>query len=265
MKRILAILILVTIIIGCGASKNKSEDSLEIVHNTPVTQKVDKDLRKVIKEADLSFRINSKHETYSLINRSLKGFGAYISDEKMYNYSDRTGIDMTIKVPSDKFDDFVNFVVTNVNIKVLDNKSTKIEDVTEEYIDIQARIKIKKEAEQKLVELLKQAKDLSETLDIQKQLTDLRSDIESIEGRLKFLSDQVAFSTVRISFYENIKYSDRFLSDFWDSLKDGWQVFLHLITLLANLWVIILVLSIFLWGYKYYKRRILVRRKKSSN
>ncbi len=265
MKRILAILILVTIIIGCGASKNKSEDSLEIVHNTPVTQKVDKDLRKVIKEADLSFRINSKHETYSLINRSLKGFGAYISDENMYNYSDRTGVDMTIKVPSDKFDDFVNFVVTNVNIKVLDNKSTKIEDVTEEYIDIQARIKIKKEAEQKLVDLLKQAKDLSETLEIHKQLTDLRSDIESIEGRLNYLSGQVAFSTVRISFYENIKYSDRFLSDFWDGLKEGWQVFLQLLTVLANLWVIILILCIIICGYKYYKKRILSKSKHPNN
>jgi heme/copper-type cytochrome/quinol oxidase subunit 2 len=72
---------------------------------------------------------------------------------------------------------------------------------------------------------------------------------------LKYLSSQVNYSTIQISFYESKKYSIQFFSDFWDALKQGWQIFLHAITLLAYLWVIIFAFFIIRWGYKYYKRR----------
>lgn len=265
LKRLLQALILTTLLIGCGTSENESADSNELVNNQPATEKIDKDLRKLIKEANLRFRTKDNEETYSLINKSLKGFGAYISEENTFNYSNQTGFDLTIRVPADRFDSLLNFIVTHGNIKELDNKSTQIKDVTEEFVDIQARIKIKKESEQKLTDLLKQAKNLSETLEIQKQLTDLRADIESIEGRLKYLTDQVNYSTIRISFYENIKYSKRFFDDFWDALKDGWQVFLHLITLLAYLWVVILLFFLIRLGYKYYKREIRDKNKNNAD
>ena len=200
--------------IGCTKSSKETADLNELTNNQPATGKIDQDLRKLIKDANLRFRTNDNQETYSLINNSLKDFGAYISEENTFNYSDRTGFDLTIRVPAERFDMFLDFIVANVDIKKLNNKSIHIKDVTEEFIDIQARIKIKKESEQKLTDLLKNAKNLSETLEIQKQLTDLRADIESSEGRLKYLTEQVNYSTVRISFYENVKYSKRFFGDF---------------------------------------------------
>lgn len=254
MKNILGFLILSLLLIGCGTSSKESAGKNELINNQNTTEKIDKDLRKLIKDANLRFRTKSNEETYVLIKNSIKGFGAYISEENTFNYRNRTGYDLTVRVPADRFDSLLNCIVDNVSIKELDNKSTQIKDVTEEFIDIQARIKIKKESEQKLSDLLKHAKTLTETLEIQKQLTDLRADIESIEGRLKYLTDQVSYSTIQISFYENIKYSKRFFADFWDALKDGLQIFLHVLTLLAYLWVVILVFFIIRWGYKYYKR-----------
>lgn len=214
MKKLFQFLILTTLLIGCTKSSKETADLNELTNNQPATGKIDQDLRKLIKDANLRFRTNDNQETYSLINNSLKDFGAYISEENTFNYSDRTGFDLTIRVPAERFDMFLDFIVANVDIKKLNNKSIHIKDVTEEFIDIQARIKIKKESEQKLTDLLKNAKNLSETLEIQKQLTDLRADIESSEGRLKYLTEQVNYSTVRISFYENVKYSKRFFGDF---------------------------------------------------
>jgi len=69
---------------------------------------------------------------------------------------------LTIKVPSDKFDSLLNYIIDNANIRSLETKSVQIKDVTEEFIDIEARLKIKKESHQKLSELLKQAKNLTE-------------------------------------------------------------------------------------------------------
>ena len=254
MKNLLQFLILSLILIGCGTPSKEALDNNGLINNQKNTENIDKDLRKLIKDANLRFRTKNNDETYGFIKSSIKGFGAYISEENTFNYSSQTGYDLTVRVPAERFDSLLNFIIDNVNIKELDNKSTQIKDVTEEFIDIQARIKIKKESEQKLSDLLKQAKNLNETLEIQKQLTDLRADIESIEGRFKYLTDQVNYSTIKISFYENIKYSKRFFVDFWDALKDGLQIFLHVLTLLAYLWVVILVFFLIRWGYKYYKK-----------
>lgn len=255
MKRLLYLWVLTVLLTGCSGSKNEVTDSMELVNNQPATEKIDKDSRKLIKEANLRFRTNDIQQSYSSINSSLKKYGAYISEENTFNSNSRTGVDLIIRVPSDRFDSLLNSIVANVNIRELENKSTEIIDVTEEFIDIQARIKIKKESEQQLTDLLRQSKNLSETLEIQKQLTDLRADIESIEGRLKYLAAQVDYSTLKVSFYEHIQYSERFFSDFWDALRDGWQVFLHIITLLTYLWVVILVFFMVRWGYKRYNRR----------
>jgi len=260
MKKILQLLVLTTLIIGCDGSGKESPDSDDLRNTPPMTEQTEKDLRKLTKEANLRFRTGNNQETYALIHHSLKEFNAYIAEENTFNYSNHTGFDLTVEVPAAQFDSLLNYIVNNANIKELKNKSIQINDVTDEFIDIQARIRIKKESEQKLTELLQQSGNLSETLEIQKQLTDLRADIESVEGRLKYLSNQVDYSTIRISFYENTAYSKRFFVDFWDALKNGWQVFLHVLTLVANLWIVIFVFLLFRFGYKYYKRRIEIRK-----
>jgi hypothetical protein len=253
--KLLQFLLLTTLFFGCAKSADESAGMDNLTDGISPTEKTEDNLRKLIKEGSLRFRTENIHKTHDLIRNSLKGFGAYISEESTFNYSNETGYDLTVRVPAANFDSLLNYIVNHVNIKELDSKSTQIKDVTEEFIDVEARIKIKKESEQKLTDLMKQSKNLSETLEIQKQLTDLRADIESVEGRLKYLNDQVSYSTINISFYENIKYSKRFFTDFWDALKDGWQVFLHVLTLMAYLWVVLLVFFTLRYGYKYYKKK----------
>ncbi len=255
MKKILLLFILTSLLLGCTKSGNETSDSKELINSQITTEKTEPGLRKLIKEANLRFRTRDNAETYALIQKTIKEFEAFISDEETFSSGNQTGYNLTIRVPAEKFDTLLNFIVSNVNIRELDNKSTRLNDVTEEFIDIEARIKIKKESIQKLTELLKQANNLTETLEIQKQLTDLQADIESIEGRLKYLTNQVNYSTIKVSFYENISYSERFADDFWDALKGGWQVFLRILTLLAYLWVVIFLIFVIRWGFIYYKKR----------
>jgi hypothetical protein len=121
-------------------------------------------------------------------------------------------------------------------------------------------MKVKKETEQKYFELLKKAKNLEETLAVERQLSDLRAEIESLEGRMKYLNNQVDLSTLRVSFYEKQKYSSNFVSGFVKALRQGWQVFLYVITGLAYLWVLILVaLAVFIllrWNRKRKKTSV---------
>lgn len=147
------------------------------------------------------------------------------------------------------------YILNNADIKKLDNRSIDTDDVTEDFIDNQTRLKIKKASEAKLIVLLNKAKDLRDLLAVQKQLTDLQGEIESIEGRMKYLNDQINYSTLNVSYYKKEVKSNSFFSDFWDASKNGWQVFLQVLTFVANLWVIILVLFFGIWGFRSYRRR----------
>ena len=212
-------------------------------------------LRKLIKNGSVKFQTNDIDKTDAFIKSAVKKFDAYISNDEDYSNESNKGCDLTIRVPAAKYDSLMAYIINNADIKSLDNKSTNIEDVTTDYIDNQTRLKIKKASEAKLIVLLNKAKDLKDLLAVQKQLTDLQADIESIEGKMKYLNDQVNYSTLTVSFYKNALKSNTFVGDFWDALKNGWQVFLQVLTFIANLWVIILVSVFLVLGFKSYRRR----------
>jgi len=101
--------------------------------------------------------------------------------------------------------------------------------VTEEFIDIQARIKTKKELENRYKELLAKANTVEELLSIEKELGTLRTEIESIEGRLKYLQDRVSLSSLTIEYYELTTSSFRFIPKLGKSFVTGWNWFLSFI------------------------------------
>lgn len=245
---------------GCSGSHEGSSVTNEPVTTSKEISRADGDVRKLVKEADVRFLTTDNRVSYQLISSCLKGFGAYISDENTFNNRSESGYEITIKVPAAHFDSLLNYILTHARVKELQSKRTQVNDVTNEFIDTEARIKIKKESAQKLADLMKQSKNLTETLEIQKQLTDLQSEIESVEGRLKYLNEQVTYSTLRITFYERVSYSERFAGEFGNALNGGWQVFLFLLTGVAYLWVVILVVLLVWLGVRYYKRNI--KRKK---
>jgi len=268
MKKTLCFIFLsMFLLTGCGAKESETmtevtalsrldEASVSDHDVPPLKSSVRKDYfeRKLIKNGSLNFQTNDIDKTDAFIKSAVKKFDAYISNDEKYSNESNNGSDLTIRVPAAKYDSLMIYIIDNADIKRLDKKSTNVEDVTEDYIDIQTSLKIKKASEAKLIILLNKAKDLKDLLAVQKQLTDLQADIESIEGRMKYLNDRVNYSTLTVSFYKNAVKSNTFFGDFWDALKNGWQVFLQGITFIANLWVIILVSVFLVMGFKSYRR-----------
>jgi hypothetical protein len=70
--------------------------------------------------------------------------------------------------------------------------------VTEEFIDIEARLKAQKALEQQFVEIMKRANSVDDALSVQRQLADVRGEIENVEGRRRFLENQASLSTIKI-------------------------------------------------------------------
>lgn len=256
MKKVMYLIMFSFVLLSCKKAA-MAEPGSEPTYNDGKKNAVEKIQtvdRKLIKDGRIKFQTSDVEATDHTVRKVVKKFGAWIADDNCFRSDSKLEYNLTIRVPSERYDSLANAILENVEVQKLDSKTTSISDVTEEFIDVGARLKIKKESEQKLSEMLSKAANLTEILEIQKQLTDLRADIESVEGRMKFLTDQVTYSTLRVSFYTKMPYSQRFFGSFWNALKNGWEVFLYVLTFAAYLWVIILVVVLGRWGYKRYKQ-----------
>lgn len=196
--------------------------------------------RKIIKNGSISFQTKNLAETGEFIVKAVNDMQGYISGDNVYNSDDRITRNITIRIPAQSFDLLLQRI--SENAQKLDSKNIYTQDVTEEFIDIEARLKTKKELESRYRQLLTQAKSVEDILAIEKEMGTLRSDIESIEGRLKFLNNQVNFSTLSVDFYQLTKSTLNFPSKIGHALGEGWRVFLAFLVGLIRLWPFILIL-----------------------
>ena len=196
--------------------------------------------QQLIKEGSINFETHDIAETRQHIESLVQKYGAYISQEDERASSSRIYQNMTVRIPKAHFDVFVTEL--SGSVKKIDEKSITVQDVTEEFIDNTARLAVKKETEQGYLRLLNQAKTIKDILDIQNELQDIRSDIESIEGRLRYLKNSVNFSMLHISMYQQIEAASDTGSVFmpvWDAIKGGVQAFAAVCIALLYGWVFI--------------------------
>ena len=240
---------------------SKSRSSNKEISGNVSSERIE---RKLIKIGNVNFETEDIKKSRALIDSLLTKYGAYINNENENSYERRLEQYLVIKIPKNAFDDFMNDLVSDV--KNINSKHVDIQDVTEEFIDIIARLKVKKDAEQTYLRLLNTAKNVRDVLDIQNQIQGLRSEIESTEGRLRYLEYAVNYSTLNISMYQvisagNITPPVSFFTKVFSSIKDGFNMFLDVIIAILNLWVFIIIFALVVWLIKWK----FFRRKKNDN
>ena len=234
---------------------HKSSGMLEetSVRDVDVTSTVQSGVnRKLIRNGSIDFKVKEVKQTKIDIEKICKELNAYSSNESENNFGDRLQYIQTIRVPADKFDALFTRIEP-LAVKV-ENKNISTEDVTEEFIDVEARLNTKKELETRYLEILKQAKTVEEIISVESKIANVRSEIESMQGRLEYLKNQVSLSTVNVSYYETLGTDFGFATKLVDSLKDGWQNLLSFIILLITLWPFGIALGLLLIWWKNRKK-----------
>jgi hypothetical protein len=209
--------------------------------------------RKLIKEADLEWKTNSIDNTHQNISTLAKKFDAYIADDNQYKDDYTITNRMTIKVPANKFDAFLNAL--NNDVKKYDRKNIKVLDVTEEYVDVAARIKTKKELEQRYLQILQKANQVEDILSVEAQLNIVRTDIEAAEARMKVLNHQISLSVINITFYETTSAPVGFFGKIGKSFLDGWNGILYFILGLITFWPFVLAIGAIVYFYRKRKAK----------
>jgi len=157
--------------------------------------------RKLIRNATAELEVVSFDESVQKITAFAaeeKGYVSTTNSEKQANGKLRGEI--VVKVLPDNLDRFLGKLR---GIGELKNQALTTEDVTKSYFDTESRLKNARLMEQRLIEILKtKSKDVSDLLEVEKELGRVREQIETMQGELKFMDSQVAFATVTITLAE---------------------------------------------------------------
>lgn len=206
---------------------------------------------KLIKTGNLEFQTSDLGRTYQRIRQAAQTYAGFLSNESTSNEYDRIVQHLTIRVPSRNFDELVDAV--SKGVEHFDVRNIEAVDVTEEFVDAEARLKTKKQVEQRYQDLLKRAGKISEILEIERQIGELRAEIESIEGRLRYLRNRVDYSTLDIRFYKKIA-EHRVVEEnrFGRAFRNGWDGLVGFALGLTSIWPFLIIMGVV--GYFFWRR-----------
>jgi hypothetical protein len=214
--------------------------------------------QKIIKEATLRFETNDLEETFNKIQKAIKESGATVQNDaegKDYNSVFRN---ITVRIPSRNFDSFIQDISKGVSY--FERKEISSQNVTEQYIDLNSRLNTKRKLENRYLQILQKATKISEILEIEKQLSAIREEIEAKEGQLKYLESRVSESTIYIEFYKTIAEKESVKTSYGskiiNAIKTGFYEISGFFISLISVWpFILLFLVIAYFIRKRFKRK----------
>jgi len=203
--------------------------------------------RKLLREAFVYFQADDVAATRNSINTLAKQFSAYVSSHKEESYNDNLEYQTVVRVPSGNLDEFT--AKLEPLAKKMRSKNLSSHDVTDEYIDIYARLTTKRELEKRYREILRKATKVTEMLEVERQLETVRGEIESMEARIEHINNHVAYSTVTITYYQHVVTADGepFGQEIANSLGTGWSRMLAFIVAMLSAWPLLIFGSLAVW------------------
>ena len=223
--------------------------------------------RKIIRNAEIALEVEEPAPAQQRISSIAESNGGFIVTSEIKQLgSTSTSVTIVMRVPADKFGAAVEAIRTGGGT-VTREKITG-QDVTEEFIDLEARIRTKVALEQQFLEIMKQAKSVSDALEVQTQIANVRTEIERLEGRKRFLENQSSLSTITVTITspspvvrtESTGFIAAIKRAFGDTIDVGSGIIIGFIRLVGvSLPVLILIilpiLIILRFAWKFARRR----------
>jgi hypothetical protein len=159
--------------------------------------------RKIIRNGELTIETDSPTDGQHNITSIAESQGGFVvSSEFKHNEGANQSkpsqtVIVVVRVPSPQFAATLD-QIRGIGGRVIQEKVTG-QDVSEEYLDLEARIRTKKALESQFLDIMKQARKVSDALEVQSQLAEVRTEIEQFEGRRRFLENQSALSTITVT------------------------------------------------------------------
>ena len=225
--------------------------------------------RKIIRNADLQLEANAPEEAQTKISQIAESKGGFVvetqssgSDAKS---TTRDTVAMTVRVPSAKFDEALNEIRKTASRVIVEN--IKGEDVTEEFIDIEARLKTQKALEAQFLEIMKRSNTVADALNVQTEIARVRGEIEKIEGRKRFLESQASLSTIKVKLQTPAAFSTNsagFVGKLGQAFGSGFDAALSFILVLVTALIALLPFFLLVVLPLYFVIRYFLRKNREA-
>ncbi len=201
----------------------------------------------IIRTANMHIQVEQVDSTLSRIRARLPDYKARIEHSRQSNHRKSVEHSLTIRVPGENLDNLLDYIESQASY--LHEKEVNSRNVTEEFVDITSRLKNKKQAEKRYREILQEASTVEEILKVENQLRVIREEIEAVEGRLRYLSDQTALSTLHLSLHQPLYMvsevpGQSYSSQVIEAFINGWQFFRKLVIGIVYLWPLWIVTAV---------------------
>ncbi|OWY19470.1 DUF4349 domain-containing protein [Sphingobacteriales bacterium UPWRP_1] len=243
---------------GQAAPESSSADGSGVTLNlSGGTQPVALTASKIIKNASIKMQVEKYAPGLNQVKQIVNRQGGVISAENEYNSPYRLENNMVIRIPAQRFDTLVTELLA-IAIYV-ENKQITSEDVTEQYVDIEARMNAKKQVEARYLDILKKAGKIDEILSVERQLGIIREEIDAAQGKLKYFDSRVQYSTINLNLYQQLDYTApspdrRFTGRIKEAFLAGWRGLLEFLVGLVNIWPFLLILVASLWAIARWRK-----------
>jgi hypothetical protein len=277
MKKFVPYFLLLFSIINCSSASNSEENFMSKSSMSSPEMAVMRDSgrtsiselsqsnidKKIQKNANLSIEVKDIEKSLDKAKQIISTFnGEIISTSSGGMDFGQPYANIRLRVPSEKLNDAVE-ALKKISSKIL-SENIYTNDVTEEFIDIEAKLNIMKSTEKRFNDLLNEAKNVEEVIQVEKELMRIRGEIDSLEGRLGYLSQTTDTSEINLSINEEVPITGEkwsFSESLSSALKNLSSFAKSLASLLINLVVfipviiVILIIAIII--------RIIIKRRKS--
>jgi hypothetical protein len=213
--------------------------------------------KKIIKTAMLNAEVKDYNSFYSSLRGKVKALGGYIAQEEQSQSDYKIENSLIIKVPVDQFDNAV--VQLAANTEKINEKKITSQDVTAEVIDTKSRMEAKRQVRLRYMDLLKQAKNMEEILNVQAEINAVQEQIESAAGRIGYLDHASVFSTIHLTYYQVLnptakdKGDHSFGTRLSSAFRTGWSWIGEVLVGLVAVWPLFLLAFIALVIYRKMK------------
>ena len=235
---LLSLLIIVTLLCGCktasgsfttdeenkyadrvpGGSGVVNGDYLELIKDEVGSDILAAKNRKLIRTVNIFAETKEFSKVMTSIEKAVNDSNGYVQDQSVNsNYKDNRTASMTLRIPADKLDGFLSTLNKTVNIT---SQSSNVNDVTEEYVDIESHIAALEAEQTALMSMLEKAEKLDDIISIQSRLTEVRGNLESYKARQKGYDTLIAYSTVELSL-EEVERETESKPTFWSKAGDA--------------------------------------------
>jgi hypothetical protein len=177
--------------------------------------------RKIIRDAEINLEVASPAEGQRKLSSIAEAHGGFVvtSESRLQDNAAQPSeiVTVQLRVPASHFDAALT-EIRAIGTRIRAEKQTG-KDVTEEFIDLDARLRTQRALEAQFLEIMKRATRVSEALEVQSQLAGVRTEIERVEGRRRFLENQAALSTINVTLQPPASLVSVNTSGFFASVK----------------------------------------------